>query len=197
MLLFFRCTTFIGVCVEFVAAVAWLAELFTDPQQRERVLGYTQAFSSSAGLLVAVANGLCGELSRAASRRRFRAFLASAGGTIDPGTARSVALHADVRPDPRDSADPDPAVPAGVAGLAAEEEAGTLRRPSIAALFAPAFRRTTIVTTIMFACSYGAAFGAIQQMPQIVPGLPEVQQSGGGAAAGRRAPHDAEAWPPR
>src|SRR5262249_38839130 len=24
MLLFFRCTTFIGVCVEFVAAVAWL-----------------------------------------------------------------------------------------------------------------------------------------------------------------------------
>src|SRR5271167_640703 len=26
-LLIFRCTTFIGVCVEFVAAVAWLAEL--------------------------------------------------------------------------------------------------------------------------------------------------------------------------
>ena len=32
MLLFFRCTTFIGVCVEFVAAVAWLAELFPDPE---------------------------------------------------------------------------------------------------------------------------------------------------------------------
>ncbi len=28
MLLFFRCLVFIGVCVEFVAAVAWLAELF-------------------------------------------------------------------------------------------------------------------------------------------------------------------------
>src|SRR4029077_7511750 len=28
MLLVLRCTTFIGVCVEFVAAVAWLAELF-------------------------------------------------------------------------------------------------------------------------------------------------------------------------
>jgi MFS family permease len=26
----FRCTTFIGVCVELVAAVTWLAELFTD-----------------------------------------------------------------------------------------------------------------------------------------------------------------------
>src|SRR3954471_20772395 len=30
-LLFFRTTTFIGVCVEFVAAVAWLAELFPHP----------------------------------------------------------------------------------------------------------------------------------------------------------------------
>ena len=52
MLLFFRCTTFIGVCVEFVAAVAWLAELFPNPRQREAVLGYTQAFSSVGGLLV-------------------------------------------------------------------------------------------------------------------------------------------------
>ena len=50
--LFFRCTTFIGVCVEFVAAVAWLAELFPDPKQREKVLGYTQAFSSVGGVLV-------------------------------------------------------------------------------------------------------------------------------------------------
>src|SRR5262245_4877581 len=58
MLLVLRSTTFIGVCVEFVAAVAWLAELFPDPHQRERVLGYTQAFSSIAGLLVASANSL-------------------------------------------------------------------------------------------------------------------------------------------
>ncbi|MDQ6633045.1 MAG: MFS transporter, partial [Verrucomicrobiota bacterium] len=52
MLLFFRCTTFIGVCVEFVAAVAWLAELFPNPKQREKILGYTQAFSSVGGLMV-------------------------------------------------------------------------------------------------------------------------------------------------
>src|SRR5688572_25648744 len=58
-LLFWRCCTFIGVCVEFVAAVAWLAELFPDPRQRERVIGYTQAFGSIGGLMVAVANGLC------------------------------------------------------------------------------------------------------------------------------------------
>ncbi len=59
MLLVFRCTTFIGVCVEFVAAVAWLAELFPDPKRREAVLGYTQAFSSVGGLLVTIAYGLC------------------------------------------------------------------------------------------------------------------------------------------
>src|SRR5215210_6103492 len=58
MLLILRSTTFIGVCVEFVAAVAWLAELFPNPHQRETVLGYTQAFSSIGGLLVATANSL-------------------------------------------------------------------------------------------------------------------------------------------
>src|SRR5258706_11179341 len=52
---------------------------------------------------------------------------------------------------------------------------GTLKRPSFGELFRPEFRRTTIVTTIMMACAYGAAFGAIQQMPRIVPGLSEVR----------------------
>ena len=55
MLLLLRCTTFIGVSVEFVAAVAWLAELFPDAKQRESVLGYTQAFSSVGGLLISAA----------------------------------------------------------------------------------------------------------------------------------------------
>jgi hypothetical protein len=56
-----------------------------------------------------------------------------------------------------------------------KKAAGTLRRPSLADLFTPALRKTTIVTTIMFACSYGAAFGAIQHMPRIIPGLEEVR----------------------
>jgi Sugar (and other) transporter len=51
---------------------------------------------------------------------------------------------------------------------------GTLKRPSFAELFRPEFRRTTLVTAAMFACSLAAAFGAIQQLPQIVPALPEV-----------------------
>ena len=54
-LLVLRCTTFIGVSVEFVAAVAWLAELFPDAKQREAVLGYTQAFSSVGGLMMSAA----------------------------------------------------------------------------------------------------------------------------------------------
>jgi len=57
----------------------------------------------------------------------------------------------------------------------AKKTAGTLKRPSFAELFRPAFRRTTIVTTIMMACAYAAAFGAIQQMPRVVPGLAEVR----------------------
>jgi hypothetical protein len=52
---------------------------------------------------------------------------------------------------------------------------GTLKRPSIGEIFTPAFRTTTLVTALMFACSYGAAFGAIQQSSQIIPGLPEVR----------------------
>src|SRR5436309_9657787 len=58
MLLVFRSTTYIGVCVEFVAAVAWLAELFRESARRERVLGYTQAFSSLGGVMVAFANAI-------------------------------------------------------------------------------------------------------------------------------------------
>jgi hypothetical protein len=56
-----------------------------------------------------------------------------------------------------------------------KKKAGTLRRPSFAELFHPRFARTTIVTTVMMACAYAAAFGAIQQMPRVVPGLEEVR----------------------
>src|SRR6202035_2983139 len=40
-LVLYRCTTFIGVCVEMVAAVTWLAELFEDMRTRELVIGWT------------------------------------------------------------------------------------------------------------------------------------------------------------
>ena len=52
MLVLFRCTTFIGVCVEMVAAVTWLAELFEDKRTREMAIGWTLASASLGGILV-------------------------------------------------------------------------------------------------------------------------------------------------
>ncbi len=158
--LFFRCTTFIGVCVEFVAAVAWLAELFTDPKQRERVLGYTQAFSSVGGLLVGYANWLC--VQYAASLPTIYGGHAPWRYTLMSGIIPALPLII-IRP----------FLPESPAWLQ-KRAAGTLKRPSLAAIFSPELRRVTIVTTIMFALAYGAAFGAIQHMPRIVPGLAEV-----------------------
>ncbi len=172
MLLFFRCLVFIGVCVEFVAAVAWLAELFPNHQQRERILGTTQAFSSIGGLLVAVANGLLikyamdlpaisvpdwlrfGEIKDTQAPWRY---------TLMSGVIPAIPLII-IRPFLPES-------PA----WAEKKAKGTLRRPSLAELFRPELRRATLVTTLMFACSYGAAFGAIQHIPRMIPGLPEVK----------------------
>jgi hypothetical protein len=53
---------------------------------------------------------------------------------------------------------------------AQKKAAGQLKRPSLLELFSPALLRTTIVTTLVFAASYGIAFGAIQQLPQILGG---------------------------
>jgi MFS family permease len=180
MLLALRCLVFIGVCVEFVAAVAWLAELFPEPKRREKVLGWTQAASSLGGILVATANGLC--VAYAQSLPSLNAFGLD---LTDPHAPWRYTLMSGVLP-----AIPliliRPFLPESPAWQQ-KKAAGTLGRPSIAALFSPQLRRTTIVTTIMFACAYGAAFGAIQQVQQIVPGLPDVRQMTQGLAPPRAA----------
>jgi MFS family permease len=165
MLLFFRCTTFIGVCVEFVAAVAWLAELFPDARQREKVLGFTQAFSSVGGLLVTAAYALVVEHAQGfpaiyGEHHPWRYALIS-------GLLPAIPLIV-VRPFLPESP-----------VWHEKKMAGTLRRPSIGELFRPAFKRTTLVTTLLMACGYGAAFGAIQHVPRIVPGMPEVTRAAG------------------
>lgn len=157
MLLFFRCTTFIGVCVEFVAAVAWLAELFPDPQRREKVLGYTQAFSSFGGLLVTVAYGLC--LKYGASLPAIFGDHAPWRYTLISGVLPAIPLIV-IRPFLPESPIWEQ-----------KRLAGTLKRASLADIFQGHLARTSIVTALLFACGYGAAFGAIQFMPQIVPGL--------------------------
>jgi MFS family permease len=190
MLLILRCTTFVGVCVEFVAAISWLAELFPNREQKERVLGYTQAFSSLGGLLVAVANAF---LLDQAVRDHLPAIsipsVFSFLGSIAPEHQREAwryTLMSGLVP-----ALPllliRPFLPESPAWERKKQE-GTLRRPSIRELFSPGLARTTIVTTIMVACGYGVAFGAIQQVQDIIPGLAEVREQ----SAGKPRPAQAE-----
>jgi Na+/melibiose symporter-like transporter len=156
-----RCATFAGVCVEFVAAVAWLAELFPDPGERERVLGYTQACASLGGLVVSAA--YYGIVTVAES-------LPAVHGGHEPW--RYMLISGLI-----------PALPLLVVRPFLPESpvwqekrrAGTLQRPSLAEIFRPRFRRTTIVATVMVACGYAASFGANLQVPRIVPGIAEVQ----------------------
>jgi MFS family permease len=162
MLLVLRCLTFIGVCVEFVAAVAWLAELFPEREQRETVLGYTQAFSSFGGLLVSLAYYIA--VTYGSSLPAIHGDHHAWRYTLISGLIPAIPLIV-IRPFLPES-------PA----WQQKKDAGTLKRPSLAELFAPNLRRATIVTTLMFACSYGAAFGAIQHLPRIVPGLEEVRE---------------------
>ena len=156
MLLVCRCLVFIGVCVEFVAAVAWLAELFPDHVQREKALGWTQAFSSIGGLLVGSANLLAAQFANSLPEIQ--------GGheawryTLISGVIPALPLIL-IRPFLPESP-----------VWAQKKAAGTLKRPSIGELFSPALVRTTLMTTLVFAASYGIAFGAIQQLPQILGG---------------------------
>jgi hypothetical protein len=163
--------SFIGVCVEFVAAVAWLAELFPAPKTREAVLGWTQAFSSLGGIAISGASYLANHY--ALSLPLIYGGHAAWRYTLISAVLPAIPLMI-IRPFLPESPE-----------WQRQREAGTLKRPSVAELFAPAYRKTTIITALLFACAYGAAFGAIQQAPQITPGLPEVQ-----AAAAKAPPRE-------
>src|SRR6478609_5728072 len=166
--MFFRCTTFIGVCVEFVAAITWLAELFPDKRQKELVLGGTQAFASVGGLLVTMANIIA--VKYAASFPAFplpEAFNAHASWryTLMTGLIPAIPIALML-----------PFVPESQVWLE-KRRAGTLRRPSILELFSPELRRVTLVTAGLSACAYGAAFGALQMTPtRIAPGLADLAE---------------------
>jgi MFS family permease len=175
MLLILRTTKFIGVCVEFVAAVAWLAELFPDHKQRERVLGFSQAFSSFGGIMVAIVNGWIVDHAATFPAIALPSFLVDLIGQVQDSNSpwRYTMMSGLI-----------PAIPLIVIrpflpespAWRDKKRAGTLKRPSIMAVFSPELRKTTIITTLMVAANYGAAFGAIQQMPDIVPGLSDVKE---------------------
>jgi MFS family permease len=166
--LFFRCTTFIGVCVEFIAAITWLAELFPDRKQKEIVLGSTQAFASLGGLLVTGANAW---------------ILANANTLPTLPLPEIFNSHATWRYALMTGL--LPAIPIALMLPFVPESqvwrerraAGTLKRPSIGELFSPELRRVTLVTALLSACAYAAAFGALQLTPlRIAPGLPELAE---------------------
>jgi MFS family permease len=165
-LIFFRCATFVGVCVEFVAAVTWLSELFPDKRQRELVVGWTQAFASVGGLLVTGVSSGIGALVRNDMLPHL--------GVGDPGNpawrytlmtglvpALLIVLLL-------------PFVPES-AVWRERKRAGTLKRPRFRELIAPGLLRTTLTATILSACAYAAAFGTLQvTVAQGVSGLPDL-----------------------
>ncbi|MGI8603019.1 MAG: MFS transporter [Verrucomicrobiales bacterium] len=167
---FFRCTTFIGVCVEFVAAINWLAEVFTDKKQRVKWLGITQAFASVGGIMVTGVNVWI--VSHATSLPDMG--LPHALGAPGPSSWRYLLMTGLF-----------PAIPIALMLPFVPESqiwrekmrAGTLKRPSFAELFSPQLRRVTLVTAGLSACAYAVAFGALQLTPlRIAPGLPELAE---------------------
>jgi MFS family permease len=159
--LLLRCGTFIGVSVEFVAATAWLAELFTRREQREAIIGITQAFASTGGLLISAAYYLAVTYSQ-------RLPLIHGGHAAWRYTALSGVI---------------PAIPLIVLRPFLPESPiwkrkkadGTLKRPSFAELFRPSFRKTALITCLMMACSYAGSFGMLQHFARIIPGTPGVR----------------------
>ena len=168
--IFFRSTTFIGVCVEFVAAITWLAEVFADKREREKWLGITQAFASLGGVLVTLVSVWV--LANIESLPNFGFPTPINGGTA--GNWRYLLATGIL-----------PAIPIALLLPFVPESqiwkerraAGTLKRPSIAELFAPEYIRVTLVTALLSACAYGIAFGALQLTPlRVAPGLPELRE---------------------
>lgn len=165
---FFRSLTFVGVCIEFIAAITWLAELFADRKQREFALGFTQAFASLGGILVTAVNGWivmnAGDLPSLPIPDFFNAH-ASWRYTLMTGLLPAIPIALLL-----------PLVPESRVWLE-RRASGALSRPSLRGLFSPELRRTTLVTAGLSACAYGAAFGALQLTPlRVIPGVPELAE---------------------
>ncbi|HEY2109719.1 MAG TPA: MFS transporter [Candidatus Acidoferrales bacterium] len=160
-IMFFRCTTLIGVCVEYVAAITWLAELFSNPKQRESVLGYAQAFYPLGGFVAAGAYyaAVTWSAHLPAIHGAHEAWRYTLLGGLIPAVPLIV-----IRPFLPESP------------LWREKKSlGTLERPSFRELFQPALRRTTLMATLLMGATAALAFGAIQQTARVVPGLEDIR----------------------
>jgi MFS family permease len=168
MLIFFRCTTFVGVCVEFVAAVTWLAELFPDKKMKELAIGWTQAFASVGGLFVTAVSVWVSYLVK---EKMLPAL--PVGDPTNPAWRYTLMTGL------------LPAIPIGLllpfvpesSVWLARRASGTLKRPSFLEIFSPGLIRTTIVGTLLSACAYAAAFGTLQvTVTQGIAGLPTLKE---------------------
>src|SRR5690349_6950660 len=159
-LIFWRCITVAGACVEFVAAIAGLTELFPETKRREAVLGFAQVCATGGNFMIAGAYYAAvtwGDL------------LPAIHGGHSPW--RYALLYGALPAIPLILIRPFlPESPVWREKLAA----GTLKRPSFRELFAPRLRRVTLLTTGLVACCYALASGMLQHIPRIVPGLPQV-----------------------
>lgn len=158
-LLLLRCATLAGVCVEAVAAVAWLAELFAVPERRERILGYTQACYPVGGILVSSAYYLAvtygdvlPEIRGAHDAWRY---------TLLSGLIPALPLMV-LRPFLPESA-----------LWRSQRGAGTLQRPHVRELFRPDLRSRTVAIVLAAACTLAIPYAALQHTPRIVPGIVE------------------------
>jgi len=159
-LILWRCLTVAGACVEFVAAIAWLTEMFPDPRRRETSLGWAQACGTLGNFVMAGAyftfvtwGDRLPEVYGAHAAWRYMFFF---------GALPAIPLIV-LRPFLPES-------PVWIAKRAA----GTLRRPRFRELFEPRLRRITLLTTVLVACGYSIAFGMLQHIPRLVPTLPQV-----------------------
>ena len=156
-LLFWRCLTIVGVCTEWIAATAWITELFDDRRRRDAALGFTQAMAGIGVFMVAVVY-----------------YLGVTYGHLLPAIQQS---HAGWRYALLFGA--LPVLPVLLARLRLPESprwlqlhaTRSLRRPAFRELFQPRLRRITIVSSVMVASIYGIAFGVMLHLPRIVPGL--------------------------
>ena len=160
-LLLLRSLSFVGVSVEFVAATAWLAELFRERKQREAILGYTQGFASTGGIVMSGTYYLAVSFSQwlPAIHGAHQAWRYTLMLGILPAIPVMIIL---------------PWLPESPIWQAKKRE-GSLRRPSLTELFHPSFRKTALLTCLMMACSYAASFGMLQHFARIIPGTPGVR----------------------
>jgi MFS family permease len=159
-LIVWRCITVAGSIIEYVAAIAWLSEMFTDARRRDSALGWTQACGTLGNFLMAGAyyafvtwGDRLPEVHGGHAAWRYMFFF---------GALPAIPLII-LRPFLPES-------PVWVA----KRGAGTLRRPSFRELFTPRLRRVTLLATALVACGYSIAFGLLQHIPRLVPSLTQV-----------------------